>query len=134
MTKRKTQLNITTAKSLLVDAIQLKNPELTKENIENDVDTILNRQQLGNPLYDLRHEETLLPEDIYLSQISAMDQLGLVIVIGSDSQGNLMTDNPLIDAIVHARCGLATSDQHTQRLIEQIHEMGRTVNATKLWL
>ena len=124
MTKRKTQLNITTSKKLMMDAIRSKHPNLSYDKVEASVDQILKRQEPGNPLYDLRYEETLLPADIYFSQISALDQLGLAKVTGVDSDGNLVTDNPKLDAIVHARCGLITADQHIQALVKEVHEEG----------
>lgn len=117
--KRQKQLNKTTTKVLLLEKLTKDRSVAEKEQIEDQIEQLLNRIETRGALHSRLFDATILPQDLYLDQVSMLAQFGLAEVIGEDRDGNPILRDSELNHIIRARCGLDVDSVDIQGLIKQ---------------
>ncbi len=104
--KRKTQLNFTSSKYLLMKELGDLLSEEGLKQLEEKVELLLKKSERGGNYGALRYEESILPEDLYQGLMGSAVALGIIDVNHIDSDGLPMSNKPKVDEILKARAGL----------------------------
>ena len=81
--------------------------EAQKKELKEKIKPILEVSEPGGIIGDAKYEESITPQDRYVTLFAKMVHRGLMTPKGIDKNGDHYSDNPRLDLILKARCGFS---------------------------